>query len=84
MVSPKLLTRPLKYPPVARNGRQVMPVGGGDCKSISKQTVVPSTDASKQNTGESAWVGDATTARHPVHRLWGENITECTQVTDLK
>ena len=26
--------------------------GGGDCKGISRQSVVPSTDASKQNTGE--------------------------------
>ena len=30
----------------------VSPPQGGDCKGISRQTVVPSTDASKQNTGE--------------------------------
>ena len=28
------------------------PGGGGDCKGISRQTVVPSTDAGKQITGE--------------------------------
>ena len=30
--------------------------GGGGCKGISRQTVVPSTDASKENTGEAALV----------------------------
>ena len=28
---------------------------GGGCKGISRQTVVPSTDASKQNTGEASF-----------------------------
>ena len=29
--------------------------GGGDCKGISRQTVVPSTDASKENTCEATF-----------------------------
>ena len=51
---------PLQTPGLARDGlpggggRQSpsdgLPGGGGDCKGISRQTVVPSTDASKENT----------------------------------
>ena len=49
---------PLQTPGVARNG---LPAGGGggrcggDCKGISRQTVVPSTDASKENTCEATF-----------------------------
>ena len=32
-----------------------VPGGGGDCKGISRQTVVPSTDASKENTCEATF-----------------------------
>ena len=119
------------------------PRGGGGLQGISRQTVVPSTNASKQNTDEATWVmqppqpralrvehshdplegphqgvctecgpfgegpttlastcvpsvreqytvtgrkrlGSVTTTLHPVHRLWREDITEYTQVTDLK
>ena len=38
------------------DGRQVTVIGGGgDCKGISRQTVVPSTDASKENTCEATF-----------------------------
>ena len=39
------------------DGRQVTVSrgGGGDCKGISRQTVVPSTDASKENTCEATF-----------------------------
>ena len=35
--------------------RSQNPGGGGDCKGISWQIVVPSTDASKENTGEATF-----------------------------
>ena len=40
-----LIPPPLQSPPLARDGLG----GGGDCKGISWETVVPSTDASKEN-----------------------------------
>ena len=58
---------PLQSPGVARDGlpgggggdgHQVTVSrggGGGDCKGISRQTVVPSTDASKENTCEATF-----------------------------
>ena len=57
---------PLQTPGLARDGlpggggdgRQVTVSwggGGGDCKGISRQTVVPSTDASKENTCEATF-----------------------------
>ena len=38
------------------DGRQVTVSRGGDCKGISRQTVVRSTDASKKNTCEATFV----------------------------
>ena len=35
--------------------RDGLPGGGGDCKGISRQTVIPSTDASKENTCEATF-----------------------------
>ena len=57
---------PLQTPGLARgglpgggrgeDGRQVtVSRGGGDCKGISRQTVIPSTDASKENTCEATF-----------------------------
>ena len=56
---------PLQSPGVARDGlpggggrrspSDGLPGGGGDCKGISRQTVVPSTDASKENTCEATF-----------------------------
>ena len=57
---------PLQSPGVARDGLPggggrrspsdgVPGGGGGDCKGISRQTVVPSTDASKENTCEATF-----------------------------
>ena len=57
--------RPLKYPPATTvspsgvGGRSpsdgLPPGGGGGCKGISRQTVVPSTEANKQNTSEATF-----------------------------
>ena len=69
--------------------------GGGGCKGISRQTVVPSTDASKENTCEATFwyrtqspgeniLGLKQQHNTPIQRLWRENITEHTQVLDLK
>ena len=56
---------PLQSPGVARDGlpggggrrspSDGVPGGGGDCKGISRQIVVPSTDASKENTCEATF-----------------------------
>ena len=56
---------PLQTPGLARDGlpgggggrlpSDGLPGGGGDCKGISRQTVVPSTDASKKNTCEATF-----------------------------
>ena len=56
---------PLQTPGLARDslpgggGRRSpsdgLPGGGGDCKGISRQSVVPSTDASKENTCEATF-----------------------------
>ena len=56
---------PLQTPRLAHNGlpggggrrspSDRFPGGGGDCKGISRQTVVPSTDASKENTCEATF-----------------------------
>ena len=56
---------PCKTPGLARDGlpggggRRLpsdgLPGGGGGCKGISRQTVVPSTDASKENTCEATF-----------------------------
>ena len=43
----------LQTPGLARDG--LPGGGGGDCKGISRQTVVPSTDASKENTCEATF-----------------------------
>ena len=43
---------PLQTPGFACDG---LPGGGGDCKGISRQTVVPSTDVSKENTCEATF-----------------------------
>ena len=43
---------PLQTPGLARDG---LPGGGGGCKGISRQTVIPSTDASKENTCEATF-----------------------------
>ena len=56
---------PLQTPGLARDGlpggggrrspSDGLPGGGGDCKGISRQTVVPSTNASKENTCEATF-----------------------------
>ena len=47
----------LPSPPLANSRVRARrsPGGGGDCKGISRQTVVPSTDASKENTCEATF-----------------------------
>ena len=54
MVTCKLPPPPFEISP--HSARQSPPLGGGDYKGISRQTVVPSNHASKQNTGEATWV----------------------------
>ena len=52
--------------------------GGGDCKGISRQTVVPSTDASKENTGEATfalmWCQCGSSNTNVIRLLWGHPI----------
>ena len=45
----------LRYPPLQTPGLVRYGLPGGDCKGISRQTVVPSTDASKENTCEATF-----------------------------
>ena len=52
-VAPRTLPPPVDIPPLS--ARQSPPGGRGDCKGISRQIVVPSTDASKPNTSEATF-----------------------------
>ena len=84
--APRYPPPPLQSPGVARDGlpgggrrspSDGLPGGGGDCKGISKQTVVPSTDASKENTCEATFAVWGSVWRADIH-VQHEGQQQCT------